>query len=401
MNNQNNQNNQNDRERQFTAAAHDPHDVRHHGAITTPLYQTSLFSFANYEDFERAFEDLQGNHVYSRGNNPTVSFLEGKLAELEGAESAKCFASGMAAITAAIMSSVGSGDHVVCVDQAYGPTRDFLANYLKRFAIETTFVDGKSLEAIAQAFRPETKLLYLESPTSQMIELQDLAACAKLAREKDAITIIDGTWATPIFQQPLQLGIDLVVHSITKYISGHSDCLGGVVLGSKLLVDRISNSEYMLFGGIMTPHTASLVTRGLRTLPLRMQRHQENGLRVAEYLSEQAYADQINHPGLASYPQQELARKQMSGYSSLFSFTSPEPAEKMKQWANRLQYFKIGVSWGGFESLVTVGVSQGVDGEGAHTTVRLYVGLESPEDLMRDMEQAWASVSELSGSALL
>ncbi len=380
---------QNERERQFTATTHDPHDARHHGAITTPLYQTSLFSFAKYEDFEKAFENLQENHVYSRGNNPTVSFLEGKLADLEGAESAKCFASGMAAITAAIMSTVRSGDHVVCVHQAYGPTRDFLANYLKRFAIETTFVDGSSLQAIGQAFRPETKLLYLESPTTQMIELQDLTACAKFAREKGAITIVDGTWATPIFQQPIKLGVDMVVHSITKYISGHSDCLGGVVLGSKHLIDQISNSEYMLFGGIMTPHAASLITRGLRTLPLRMQRHQESGLRVAEHLNKQNYVAKVNHPGLASYPQQDLARRQMSGYSSLFSFSTSESMEKMKQWANKLQYFKIGVSWGGFESLVTVGVSPDDRGEGAQTMVRLYVGLESPEDLIRDLDQAW------------
>jgi cystathionine beta-lyase len=376
-------------ETQFTAVAHDSLDTRHHGAINVPVYQTSLFAFNTHDDFDLAMQDLFNNHVYSRGNNPTVLYLEQKLAELEEGELAKCFASGMAAITAAIMSVIRAGDHIICTDQCYGPTRQFLESYLARFGIETTFVDGALLEQWRAAIQPNTKLIYLESPTSGMFELQDLQALAELARSIGAITICDGSWATPCNQKPLTLGVDLVVHSITKYLSGHSDCLGGAAIGSKLLVDRLSESEYMLFGAIMTPQTAALVTRGLRTLPLRMQRHEASGLMVAEYLAAQPYVIKVNHPGLPSHPQHELALSQMSGFSSLFSFESEVPVDRLKEWANRLRYFKIGVSWGGFESLVTVKSLKEDPLKADRSLVRMYIGMESPEDLIRDIEEAW------------
>ncbi|QJD85504.1 trans-sulfuration enzyme family protein [Cohnella herbarum] len=385
----------NKRENQFTKASFDPVDARHHGAIHVPIYQNSLFAFERYDQFEEAMKTLLDHHVYSRGNNPTVQYLEQKLAELEEAEAARCFASGMAAISSAIMSVVGQGDHVVCVDQAYGPTKAFLGTYLSRFGVETTFIDGSSIEQWRGAVRPNTKLLYLESPTTMLFELQDLRWCSEFARSIGAVTLIDNTWATPCFQNPLQLGIDLSVHSISKYIGGHSDCIGGIVLGSKELVERIGNTEYMLLGGIMTPQTAALVSKGLRTLPLRMQRHEGSGLQVAEHIGKQGFASRLNHPGLPSHPQYELGRRQMSGSSSLFSFLSNEPTERLKEWANRLKYFKIGVSWGGFESLVTVN-RLGSDGDGGEertsTVVRMYVGLESPTDLIADIDQAWKAV---------
>ncbi|MBD2870285.1 trans-sulfuration enzyme family protein [Paenibacillus arenilitoris] len=383
-----------ERERFFTKAAYDPVDERHHGAIHVPIYQNSLFAFGGYDEFERAMNGLQDHHVYSRGNNPTVQYLERKLADMEGAEAAKCFASGMAAISSAILSVVGQGDHVVATHQAYGPTRQFLSQFLSRFGVETTYVDGSSMANWRAAVRPNTKLLYLESPTTIMFELQELAECAKLAGEIGARTIIDNTWATPCFQNPLALGVDLVVHSISKYIGGHSDCIGGVVLGSKELMDRVADNEYMLLGGIMTPQTAALVSKGLRTLPLRMQRHEESGLKVAEYLGKQDYVARVNHPGLSVHPQHELAKRQMSGSSSLFSFITNEPREKLKAWATRLRYFKIAVSWGGFESLVTVNKLAAGAEEETSSVVRLYVGLEDPRDLINDLEQAWKDAAE-------
>ncbi|MFC4811462.1 trans-sulfuration enzyme family protein [Paenibacillus sp. GCM10023250] len=383
-------------ERQFTQAAHDPFDSRHHGAIHVPLYQNSLFAFETYAAFEDAFKDLMRNHVYSRGNNPTVEALEQKLAALEGAEAAKCFASGMGAISAAIMGSVGQGDHVVCVDQAYGPTRELLFVYLKRFGVETTFIDGSLVDNWRAAARPNTKLFYLESPTTMRFELQDLRQCAALARSIGARTIIDNTWATPMYQNPLALGVDLVVHSITKYIAGHSDCVGGVIMGSRELVDAIGNHEYMLLGSIMTPQTAALAAKGLRTLPLRMQRHEASGLTVAEHVRSLPFVQRVNHPGLPSHPQHELGRTQMAGYGSLFSFLTSRPPAVMKEWANRLRYFKIGVSWGGFESLVTVNLAGQAPEDGS--IVRLYVGLESPQDLIADMERAAESLG-LNGPA--
>lgn len=373
----------------FTTVAHDPVDTRHQGSINVPVYQTSLFAFESYEEFDRAMAIPVNHRVYSRGNNPTVHYLEQKLAELEAGEAAKCFASGMAAITSAILSVIQGGDHIICTHQVYGPTREFLGDYLRRFGVETTFVDGSVLAEWEAAVRPNTKLLYLESPTSGMFELQDLPKLSALARGIGAVTICDNSWATPCYQQPLRLGVDLVVHSISKYIAGHSDCIGGAAIGSRQLIDRISQHEYMLFGGIMTPQTAALVARGLRTLPLRMQRHAESGLIVAGHLERQAYVRKVNHPGLASHPQHELAMRQMTGVSSLFSFETTEPADKVKAWAERLKYFKIGVSWGGFESLVTVRAMADGSGEENGSLVRLYVGIEDPQDLIRDIDAAW------------
>jgi cystathionine beta-lyase/cystathionine gamma-synthase len=382
----------NAKERLYSIVAHDGHDDRHYGSINVPIYQTSLFSFDTYEQFNLARQDEQANFVYSRGNNPTVRYLEDKLAQLEEGEAAKCFASGMAAISAAILSIVEQGDHVICTHQAYGPTREFLGTYLRKFGIETTLVDGRSLENWANAVRPNTKLLYLESPTSMMFELQDIRACAELARSIGAETIIDNTWATPCFQNPLTMGVGLVVHSITKYISGHSDCVGGVVVGSRRLMNRLMTTEYMLFGGIMTPQTAALATRGLRTLPLRMQRHETSGLKVADYLSKQDFVSKVMHPGLTTHPQHELARSQMSGYGSLFSFESNEPVAKLRKWADRLQYFRIGPSWGGFESLINVNAVNKNDQETC-SVVRLYIGAEDPDDLIRDLDEAWRSMA--------
>lgn len=380
---------------QYSTVTHDAVDVRHHGSINVPIYQTSLFAFETYDEFRQAGQHPQHPYVYSRGNNPTVRYLEDKLAELEGAEMAKCFASGMAAISSAILSTVKTGDHIVCVSQAYGPTRMFVTQYLQRFGIEATLVDGRSPDDIRAALRPETKLLYLESPTSMLFQLQDLSACAALARSRGIVTIADNSWATPIFQRPIELGIDLVVHSVTKYISGQSDSVAGVVIGSKQLVSRIAEDEYMLLGGIMTAHTAAMITRSLRSLPLRMERHEKNALMAAAHMVGQPYVVRVNHPAFPSHPQHELGLNQMNGSSGLFSFESAESPEKMREWANRLKFFKIGVSWGGFESLVIVNPAFPDCAPEARSLIRLHIGLENIDDLIQDLDQAWAEVKEL------
>lgn len=208
--------------------------------------------------------------------------------------------------------------------------------------------------------------------------------------------MIDSSWATPCFQRPITLGIDLVLHSMSKYFSGHSDCLGGAVAGRADLINEIASKGYMLFGGVMTPHTASLMIRGLRTLPLRMERHQRNGLIVAEYLENHPLVNRVNHPGLPSHPQHALARKQLDGFGSLFSFETQVSVESLKKWAGALRYFRIGVSWGGFESLVTVGhtpTSRNMAGNNP-SVARLYIGLEDPRTLIEDIEQAWRQVIE-------
>ncbi|MBE1444149.1 trans-sulfuration enzyme family protein [Paenibacillus sp. OAS669] len=371
-----------------TLVAHDPHDEKHQGAVVMPIYQNSLFTFSTYEEFDQAMAGDEDIPVYSRGHNPTVQQLERRLAALQGGEKARCFASGMAAISTAILSQVRSGDHVLCVDQAYGPTRELLSVFLTQYGVETTFVDGTSMEAFHAAVRSNTRVMYLESPTTQTFRLQDLRACAELARSIGAVTIIDNTWATPCFQNPFEFGIDLVLHSISKYIGGHSDIIGGVLIGSEAMLRRINRSEYLLLGGIMTPHSASLTMRGLRTLPLRMEKLEQNGLTVARHLEQLPFVRKVNHPGLTSHPQHELAKRQMRGFSSLFSFETDLPPEEMKAWAGRLTYFRIGVSWGGYESLVTVGRSVPGRGSIQGSIVRLYIGLEHPQVLIEDIGQA-------------
>jgi cystathionine beta-lyase/cystathionine gamma-synthase len=378
-----------------TKVAHDTVDSRHHGAVNMPVYLNSLFTFENHESFDHAMKDVLSATVYSRGNNPTVQYLESKIADLENGEQARCFASGMAAISGTLHALLRSGDHVICVEHAYGPTREFLGEMVERYRIEVTYVDGALLSDFEEALRPNTKIIYLESPTSGLFQLQDLEGVAALAKRSGVLTVIDSSWATPCFQRPLTMGIDLVLHSMTKYFSGHSDCLGGVVVGSASLINEIGNKGYMLLGGIMTAHTASLMTRGLRTLPLRMERHQNSGMMVAEYLEKHPAVHRVNHPGLLSHPQHALAMKQLDGFSSLFSIETKFPVGVMKEWADALQYFRIGVSWGGYESLVTVGTTpQKRNPSGTSPSmVRLFIGMEDPKMLIEDMERAWEQVN--------
>ncbi|MDG0812647.1 trans-sulfuration enzyme family protein [Cohnella rhizosphaerae] len=372
----------------YSALTHDPHDERHFGAVHTPVYDSSLFTFPTLAAMERAGGDANA-FVYSRGNNPTVRALEDKLAELEGGERARCFATGMGAISAAVLSSVRTGDHIVCVDQAYGPARELMGGYLKRLGIDTTFVDGASVDDIVKAIRPETRLLYLESPSSLLFELQDLRRCAAIARERGIRTIVDNTWATPCYQNPLALGIDLVVHSLTKYAGGHSDAMGGAVVGSAEAIAALSGGELVLFGAVMLPQTASVILRGLRTLPLRMERHQAGGFAVAAYLSSLPFVDRVRHPGLTSHPQHALARSQMSGYGGLLSFEAGKDRARLARFVDSLAYFRIGFSWGGYESLVSLQEGAAGRPRTVRPVVRLYVGLEDPADLIADLASAF------------
>ncbi|WP_409345819.1 trans-sulfuration enzyme family protein [Paenibacillus sp. MBLB4367] len=374
-----------------TFVVHDDHDERHHGAVAMPVYQNSVFTFPTQGSFEEAMSDSRDRFMYTRGNNPSVRQLEERLASLEGGEKARCFASGMAAISTAVISLVQAGDHIVCVDQAYGPAKDLMVSVLSRFGVETTFVNGASFEEIAGTVKPNTKMIYLESPTSLRFELQDLRRCAELAKRIGARTVIDNTWATPVYQNPLAYGIDLVVHSVTKYIGGHSDLLGGVVIGSEQLISQI-NREYLLLGSIMQPATAAQVMRGLRTLPLRMEKLQQNGLEVARYLEQEPLVAKVNHPGLPSHPQHELYLSQMKGGGSLFSVELAMTVEKAKTWVDSLVYFRKGFSWGGYESLMYMPIQHPDTEAGENVIVRFYIGLEEPEDIIRNMQEAFAKL---------
>ncbi|GGG78786.1 trans-sulfuration enzyme family protein [Paenibacillus radicis (ex Gao et al. 2016)] len=374
---------------QHSLVTHDEHDDRHYGAVHVPVYDSSLFTFPSVAKMDRA--DEEGSYTYSRGNNPTVNELERKLALLEGGERARCFATGMGAISAAVLSVVRAGDHIVCVNQVYGPAKRLMGEYLQRYGVETDFVDGSDLMAIEAAIRPNTKLLYLESPSSLLFELQNLKACAELARRQGIRTIIDNTWATPCYQNPLKYGIDMVVHSLTKYAGGHSDAMGGVVIGSEQLIGELDRNELVLLGAVMQPQVAALVVRGLRTLPLRMERHQNGAMAVAAYLASLPFLDRVRYPGLPSHPQHQLAEEQMSGYGGLLSFEAGLDREKLIRFIDQLTYFRIGFSWGGYESLVSL-QERIVDPPGRNVpVVRLYIGLEEPGDLIRDLTAAFQS----------
>ncbi len=375
--------------------------TEYYNAVSPPIIQTSNFAFPDLAQFREAFASEYDNHVYSRGNNPTVAILRKKLAALEGTEDALVCGSGSGAVAAAVMSQVNAGDHVVCVDTPYSWTKKLLSNYLVRFGVSTTYVDGTSMEAIEQAIQPNTTLLYLESPNSLTFEIQDIAACAALAKKHGLTTIIDNSYASPLHQQPAQLGIDIMVHSGSKYLNGHSDVVVGVICGSRQHLRRIFEQEYMTLGSVIGPHEAGLVLRGLRTLELRIKRCDQSARILAERLQAHEKAAQVLHPLLPSFPQYELARRQLSGTGGLLSvyFRTDEQA-KMEAFVDRMinpthdkARFTLAVSWGGHESLALPIVGfydiPGQD-QPLHpwNLVRFYIGLEDPEWLWEGLD--WA-----------
>lgn len=353
------------------------------GAIVPPLFQNSLFTRKKQNH----------GYVYSRINNPTLEIAEKKIAALEGGEAARCFSSGMAAITAMITSLIQSGDHVITLKSVYYPVKSFLKDYSCKFDISVTFVEGDSIEEIKEAIRPNTKLIYLESPSSNIFVVQDLKAIANLAKEHNIKTIIDNTWATPIFQNPLAFGIDYVVHSVTKYLGGHSDLLGGVAVGDAEHMNKLTNEERAFYGGVMDPHSAWLLIRSLRTLPIRMRQHQESAQAVAMFLENHPKVRQVYYPGLKSHKQYELAKTQMKGCSGLLSFCLDIDNEKAIQVIKNMRLVEEGPSWGGFESVMnTPGIGPKKEFLDANSTpeglIRLSVGLEDTESLIEDFEQS-------------
>jgi len=378
-----------------TILCHDS-ECKYEGAVVPPIFQNSLFTFPDWEAIDDAFNARQENFIYSRGKNPTVDFAEKKLAEIAHADRAILFTSGMAAISAAILYCVKPNSHIITVKNVYGPTSNFISHYLKdKLNIETTFVSGENVDEFRDNICANTSLIYLETPSSAVFSLQDLRAIATLAKEHHIKTICDNTWATPLFQKPLDLGIDFEVHSVTKYLGGHSDLVAGVILGKKQEMEELFSREYEWLGGKISPFEAWLLIRSLRTLPLRMQRHQENAQKVAQFLEKHPQVSLVRYPGLPSFPQYELSKKQMSGYSGLLSFQlKTNDLDKVKTFYNTLKIFHKGVSWGGFESLVYAPAISYLKELSPHqflqmgislSDIRLSVGLENFEDLIEDL----------------
>ncbi|MFN7117457.1 MAG: trans-sulfuration enzyme family protein [Saprospiraceae bacterium] len=363
-------------------------------AVAPPVLQTSNFAFKTLDEFRQAFTNELNHHIYTRGNNPTVQILREKLAALEKAEDALVFASGAGAVACAVIANVSAGDHVVCVEAPYSWTKILLTKFLPRFGVTCTFVDGRELANIERALQPNTRLLYLESPNSLTFELQDLAVCAKLAQAHGITTCIDNSYCSPIYQNPIELGIDLVVHSGTKYLNGHSDVVVGVVCGSRALIQKIFDTEMMTLGNIISPHDAALVLRGLRTLELRVKQSFESALKIAQYLENHPKIEKVLYPFLPSFPQYELAKQQMRGAGGLLSvYLKADSIEKVEAFFHRLQRFLLAVSWGGYESLVLptaafYKIPGRPDSPQPWNLVRFYIGLEDAEWLMEDLEQA-------------
>jgi len=369
------------------------HDERHaEGSISPPVYQTSNFSFATYQSMVDRFRNLSTQPIYSRVDNPTVSVLLDKIRRLEGGEAAAAFSSGMAAISNTILSQVETGDRIVCVRHVYPDTYRLLKGVCARFGIASDFVDGTDLAAIESALAG-AKLLFLESPNTWMMEEQDIAAIATMARARGVTTILDNSWASPVFQQPLAAGIDVVVHSASKYISGHSDVVAGLVVGSRAIIDRMHRDLTPYLGAKLSAQEAALLLRGLRTLPLRLRQHHKSGLLIAERLAQHDMVKQVHHPG--------LSRKSFSllqGYGGLFSFELDERVD-IPSFCDALSVFRMAVSWGGHESLVMPAeVSMNQSGEHSAAVdfgvsprmIRLFIGLEDPEDLWSDLSRALA-----------
>lgn len=370
--------------------AHD--DGNFADAVVPPIFQTSLFTFSEYDEMIASYRGEKVRPIYTRGLNPTVRMFEEMLAKLEGAEDALGFASGMSAISSSVLSFVEPGDRIVAVKHVYPDAFRLFGTLLKRMKVEVTYVDGRDEEAVDKAL-PGAKLLYLESPTSWVMEVHDVGALAALAKKHGAVSIIDNSWASPVFQRPITLGVDLVIHSASKYLGGHSDVVAGVVAGSKEMIARVKAEAYPYLGGKLSPFDAWLLIRGMRTLPLRMKAHQDAALTIARRLSELDVVETVCHPGLANRLPAGL-----HGTSGLFSFIFKEGVD-IRAFADHLKLFKLGVSWGGHESLIVPGevvLQQKAQPNSAHTfgiharSVRLHVGLEGTEVLWSDLQEAIA-----------
>lgn len=365
-------------------------------AIAPPIVQTSNFSFSTVDDLRKAFADEMGGYLYSRGLNPTVDILRKKLAALDGAEDALVFNTGSAAIFAGVLANVKSGDHILSVHHPYTWTTHLFDKLLPRFGITVTYADGTNTEDFISHIQTNTSLIYLESPNSWWLDIQDLSAISTVAKEKGIITMIDNTYCTPLYQRPIDMGIDIVMQTATKYIGGHSDTLGGVLCGSATMMRKIFLSEYLCIGSGIQPFNAWLLLRGLRTLPSRLDRIYASTQKVLEYIKTEPKIESYIFPLDPSYPQFDLAKRQMTGACGLISFyMNAQRIEEIELFCNSLKAFRMAVSWGGHESLI-IPKCAGLNPadfdptNSTHRLIRLYIGLEDPEFLLNDLKQAFA-----------
>jgi len=366
---------------------------KYFNAVAPPIIQSSNFAYPTVDEFVAAVKNEKNEPIYSRGNNPTVDMLSKKMAALEGAEDCLMVGSGAAAITNSVMSQLKAGDHVVSVRDPYSWATHLFSKILSRFDVQTTFIDGTKIENFENACTETTKLIYLESPNTWTFELQDLAAIANFAKSKGITTVIDNSYCTALCQRPIDLGIDMVIYSATKYYNGHSDVVAGAICGSEEQMTKIFHNEFMTFGNILAPQNAWLMLRGLRTLPIRLKQSSESALNILEFLGSSPKIERIWYPFSESNPQLDLARKQMEMPMGMFTIgLKNRDVTAIKRFCESLQNFLIAVSWGGHESLIMPKCGFVGPDDPQVNMIRVYIGLEEADVLIEDLEQGLRQV---------
>jgi cystathionine beta-lyase/cystathionine gamma-synthase len=364
-------------------------------AIAPPIIQTSNFAFKKVDDLRRAFEDEGSAYLYSRGNNPTLKILSQKLAALDAAEDCLVFNSGASAIYASVVANVKNGDHIISVDKPYSWAQKLFNDILPRFNVTTTYVDGREIDNFKNAIQSNTTIIYLETPNSWSFYLQDLKDVAKLAKERNILTICDNSYCSPLYQRPIEYGIDMVLQSATKYIGGHSDVVAGVLCGTIKMMSKIFNSEYMNIGIGTTPFNAWLLIRGLRTIKIRLEKISDTTSKIVNCLKQHEKVESVIFPFDKDFPQYKLAKEQMQGACGLFSFViKAQTIEETERFCEGLKHILMAVSWGGHESLIIPGCASIKQNEFDaatidHRIMRMYVGLEEPAYLIEDLERGF------------
>ncbi len=371
------------------------------GAAVTPIYQSSTFKFKNADHGAACFAGEDPGFIYTRIGNPTISALETVLAKLENAANCVVTSSGMSAVNTVYMAFLKMGDHIISTDAVYGPSRNLIEKFWKEYGIDFTYVDTSDLENITKAIRPNTKMLYLETPTNPTIAITDIKGASEIAHEHDMVVVVDNTFCSPILQKPLDLGADVVLHSMTKFLNGHADIVAGAVMSKTAELDKLVRTVMVITGCNMDPTQAYMVIRGVKTLAIRVKQQQESAQKVAEWLQKHPKVEWVKYPGLPTHPQYELGKQQMSGSGSLMSFELKGGLEAGKALMDNIELIILAVSLGGVESLMShpasmthsktsrearysSGISDGL--------VRLAIGIEDVDDIIADLEQALAKV---------
>jgi methionine-gamma-lyase len=369
------------------------------GSVVTPIYQTSTFAFRNAKEGADRFAGLADGFIYTRIGNPTTTALEQNVAQLENGFGATATASGMGAVSTAYMALLSQGDHLVSTASVYGPSRVLLEKHMNRFGVAATFVDTTDLEALRRAIRPTTKVIYVESPSNPAMLVTDLEAVAAIAHACGALLVVDNTFASPYLQKPLDLGADVVLHSVTKFINGHADVVGGIIVAKTEALYKQLRAMVVIMGCNMDPHQASMVSRGLKTLAIRVERAQANAQVIAEWLERHPKVEWVSYLGLASHPQFELAKRQMAGPGAMISFGVKGGVEAGARLMDAVKLAALAVSLGGVETLIchpasmthaSMGREARLEGGVSDGLVRYAVGIEDVEDLIADLSQALA-----------